>query len=322
MIPPRGGAVRRCRIPSLFPASLLAVLAGLVVLPATAVAEPVDARVAALAEIADGGLYVQERAHLLAMGDTALVDLERIAADPDIGWRARAAAAACRGWIAEPARYEAFFAAEPAMTRAGLPQYRKGEPEVDRDLLPLLVEMLVWTEQDPMKKLAVVDLLKRMKDPATVDALGWALGHDGSLAVRRAAVEGLERATDPRATGLLLDTLQGDGISEIRAAAAAALGWRKDPAALPALLRTLARDEDVNCRARSAQSIGWIGDPAADLSLVLALQSDPSPRVRVQAALALGRLGGDRAREALYQAAQADPDPEVVRHAKGAIEGL
>lgn len=318
MIPAGEGAVRVPRTPTLFLTSLLFVLA----VPAVAAERSVDARVAALAEIADGGLYVQERTPLLAMGDAALADLERIAADPESGWRVRAAAAACRGWIADRERYEAFSAAEPAMTRAGLPRYRKGDPEVGRDLLPLLVEMLVWTEQDPMRKLAVVDLLKRIGDSASVDALGWALGHDGSLAVRRATVEALERASDPRATGLLLDALQGDGISEIRAAAAAALGWRKDPAALPALLRTLTRDEDVNCRARSAQSIGWIGDPAADLSLVLALESDPNPRVRSQAALALGRLGGERAREALFRAATADPDPEVVRHAKSAIEGL
>lgn len=316
MTPHGGGTVRGPRAVS----HVLTVLSLWIAAPA--LAGPVDERVAALAEIADGGLYVQEREPLLAMGEAALPDLERIAGDPETDWRVRAAAAAARGWIAEGERFEAFAAAEPGMTRAGLPRYAKGEPEVGLDLLPLLVEMLVWTEQDPLRKLAVVDLLRRLGDPSTVDALGWALAHDGSLAVRRACVEALERAKDPRATGLLLDALQGDGLAEIRAAAAAALGWRKDPAALPALLRALAGEEDENCRSRAAQSIGWIGDPAGDLSLVMALRSDPSPRVRTQAALALGRLGGERAREALYEAATSDPDPEVVRHAKGAIEGL
>jgi HEAT repeat protein len=290
--------------------------------PLCAAAQTIDVRVANLAEIVDRGLYLQERDQLLALGDAALADLDRIVSDELAPWRVRAAAAASRGWIEDHETFAAFASADPGVTRAGLPRYHKGDPEVDQALAPLLIEMLLWTEGDPQRRLAVVDLLKRLKAPRTVDALGWTVRRDGSLAVRRAAVEALARADDPRATGMLADTLGGDEISEIRAAAAAALGWRKDPLALPELLRTLARDPDATCRARAAQSAGWLGDPAADISLTVALDTDPSPQVRSQAALALGRLGGDRARDALYRAATTDPDPEVIRLAKGALEAL
>ncbi len=312
MSTPRGGIQRL---------TVLALLLGLCP-PAGARQPTVEERVASLAEIVDGGLYRLERDALLALGGEVLPDLERIAVDPEAPWRVRAAAAACRGWLAEPDAYAAFAAAEPGITRAGLPRYRKGDPEVDATVAPLLVEMLLWTEPDPQKRLAVVDLLKRLKAPGSVDALGWAVQRDGSLAVRRAAVESLEKAGDPRATGMLVDVLAGDEISEIRAAAAAALGWRKDPAALPDLLRALSRDADPACRARAAQSIGWLGDPAADISLAVALDTDPSAQVRAQAALALGRLATDRARDALYRAATTDPDPEVIRQSKAALDSL
>jgi HEAT repeat protein len=311
---PRGG-IRRLAAP------VLPLLFSLCV-PPCAAAQTVDDRVASLAEIIDGGLYIQERDHLLALGDAALADLERIAGDDIAPWRVRAVAAACRGWLVDREAFSAFASAEPGVTRAGLPRYRQADPAVDQTLAPLLIEMLLWTESDPERRLAVVDLLKRLAAPGAIDALGWAVRRDDSLAVRRASVEALARAADPAATGMLVGALRDDKISEIRAAAAAALGWRKDPLALPELLRALARDEDATCRARAAQSAGWLGDPAADISLTLALDTDPSPQVRSQAALALGRLGGDRARDALYRAATTDPDPEVIRLAKGALEAL
>ncbi len=300
----------------------LVLLPALLLVAAIAAAEtPLADTVAAMAATSDAGEYAVQRDLAVAQGDAALGDLLRLQQDAT-DWRARAAAAACEGWIVHADLYLQFDAAAPAPTAAGTMRFRPSDVATDVRLAPLLVERLVWTETDPAARAAVADLMQRIRDPRSVHALGHALLHDTDLVVRMAAADALARIPSDEATSELAAALATVQDADVRTAAAGALGWRKDPAAAPSLLAALTGDDAATCRARAAQSLGWLRDPALAPPLSTALLGDPDPAVRGQAALALGKVGGDHAESALRHAVGSDPDAEVVRLATAALDRL
>ncbi len=288
------------------------------VTPASA-AEDVGTQIALAAE-ADAAGYIAVRDLLIEQGEEALPGLRSVAEAGS--WRESAAARACIGWIEQGDDYRAFGAAMPRPTASGLLRYGPPQLPRDADLVPLLVERMLWTEGDEELRTAAVDLLQRERDGRATAPLAWALRTDPSERVRQAASQALERSDDPAATRALRDALPTLESGALREAVAGALGWRKDATAVPALVALLAGDEDDGCRARAAQSLGWIGDERALSTLTTALGSDPAAGVRQHAALALGRLGSDEARAALEQAVDTDADSEVVRLATHALGRL
>jgi HEAT repeat protein len=286
-------------------------------------AQAADADVAArisAAAAGDGASYLLERDALVADGADVLPALTAVAENG--AWREAAAAGAVIGWIEQADAYASFQDQTPRATASG--HLRYGPPHEPRgaDLVPLLVEQLLWTEADAGRRMAAADLLQRKRDARATLPLAWALREDPSDTVRQAAAQALERADDPAATGVLVEALPVIEAGTVREAVASALAWRKDAAAVPALVALLVTDEDDGCRSTAAQGLGWIGDQRALDAVLVALGTDPVPEVRQHAALALGRLGGAEARAALEEAIEADTDAEVVRLATHALERL
>lgn len=288
-------------------------------LPTARADEALDAAVASMAA-ESGPAYVAARDDIVALGEAILPELDRLVTGDD--WRVGAAARACAGWISNGETYQLFLDDAPVVTAAGSLRYTRGPVPYDLTLGPLLVEMLLWTEPDGINRVAVAELLRRVRDPGATAALGWVLGHDEDLGVRRAAAAALERSPDPAVTKVLTAAVRVEGDVSVRKSIAAALGGRKDVLAVPVLLELLAYDTDGGCRGQAAQSLGWIRDLDALDGLVRALYRDDDPEVRGRAALALGKLGGDRAEAALKKAAKKDADDEVRRLAGMALERL
>ncbi len=298
----------------------LALVAALALLPAPARADEA-LRTAVVALAAERGpAYVAARDEIVAQGEAALPELDRLAAGED--WRVAAAARACAGWIRNGETYRLFVDDAPVVTAAGTMRYTRGPVPYDDVLVPLLVERLLWTEEDGIRRVAVAELLRRLRAQSATPALGWVLQHDEDLGVRRGAAEALERAPDDEAGEILIRALRTEGDPSVRVATAAALGARKDPGAVGVLLETLAYDSAGECRAQAAQSLGWICDQEALSGLLRALFQDADPGVRGAAALALGKLGGEHAEEALEKARKKDRDPEVRRLASVALERI
>lgn len=268
--------------------------------------------------VLDGGDYVAARNVVTALGTDALPSLQALA-DGTADWRVAAAADACVGWIVHGDTYRAFEAIGTGITRANTVQYRKGDVAWDETLSPLLVEKLLWTEDDANVRGAAVDLLKRIHDPRSARPLAWALNHDADPMVQIMAAGALQRNDGAGAHDGLALALRESNDPGVRAAAAMALGWRKDAVGTPVLLDALAHDKAVDVRAASAKALGWIGEASADIALETALLGDPESAVRGQAASALGRLGTERARAALDHAASHDADSEVVRLSTAAL---
>ncbi|MDP7113462.1 MAG: HEAT repeat domain-containing protein [Myxococcota bacterium] len=286
-------------------------------------AQAADADVASritAAAAGDGAGYLLERDALVADGADVLPALTAVA--ENAAWREAAAAGAVIGWIEQAEAYASFQDQTPRATASG--HLRYGPPHEPRgaDLVPLLVEQLLWAEADAGRRTAAADLLQRKRDARATLPLAWTLREDPSDTVRQAAAQALERAEDPAATGVLIEALPVIESGAVREAVASALSWRKDAEAVPALVALLTGDEHDGCRATAAQGLGWIGDTRALATLQTALGSDPTAEVRQHAALALGRLGGDEAREALEGAIETDADAEVVRLATHALGRL
>jgi len=295
-------------------------LAAMALAPWAATAdEALDTAVVSLAA-QSGPLYLAARDDIVAQGEAILPDLDQLATGDD--WRAAAAARACAGWIRDGETYQNFLDYAPMVTAAGSMRYTRGPVPYDLTLAPLLVEMLLWTEPDGIKRVAVADLLRRIRYLDATAALGWVLGHDEDLGVRRAVAAVLERTPDPAVTNILIAAIRVEGDAGVRQSIGAALGGRKDALAVPVLLELLAYDTDGGCRGQAAQSLGWIRDPDALDGLVRAVFFDADAEVRGRAALALGKLGGNRAEAALKKVAKKDADEEVRRLATVALERL
>src|SRR5256885_1572356 len=108
-----------------------------------------------------------------------------------------------------------------------------------------------------------------------VAALGEALG-DASAEVRLAAVNSLGQLGDPAAIAALAKAMKEDTDSRVREAAAWALGQIDDNRAVPHLLEALKSEKVAKVREKIVESLADIKDANA-LSGVSAVLKDPAP---------------------------------------------
>lgn len=160
----------------------------------------------------------------------------------------------------------------------------------------------------------VAENLMLMGSAAVSPLLGFVRGDDHN--VRVAAVQILGEIRDPAATPALCDVLRFDPSLDLRARAAASLGQLGGSEAQAALLEALS-DEEWPVRCQAARALGLLGAAAAAPALAAAMP-DHHWWVRVNCAEALARLGPAGARE--LAALQDNADRYVRDAARAAVE--
>jgi len=160
----------------------------------------------------------------------------------------------------------------------------------------------------------VAENLMLMGSKAVPPLLAFVRGDDHN--VRVAAVQILGEIRDPAATPALCDVMLHDPSLDLRARAAASLGQLGGSAAEAALLDALS-DEEWPVRAQAARALGLLGAAAAAPALA-AVMPDRHWWVRVNCAEALACLGPAGARE--LAALQDNADRYVRDAARAAVE--
>src|ERR1043166_2743768 len=136
--------------------------------------------------------------------------------------------------------------------------------------------------------------------------------HDADASVRLAAVNSLQQLEDPAAIAALAKVLKEDTDARVREAAAWALGQIEDRRAVPHLIEALKAEHSTKVREKIVESLGDLQDPSA-LAAVSAVLKDPSVEVRRQAVQAIGRFEDASAGPAL-SALTHDEEVEVRRN--------
>jgi beta-lactamase regulating signal transducer with metallopeptidase domain len=149
----------------------------------------------------------------------------------------------------------------------------------------------------------------------TIAALGEALA-DANPSVRLAAVNSLGAIQDPAAITALARALKEDTDARVREAAAWALGEIDDNRAVPHLLESLRTERVAKVRVKVVEALREIDDPSA-LSGVSGALKDASAEVRRAAVSALGEFEDAAAIPALIGLIR-DEDVEVRRNGAGA----
>lgn len=199
-------------------------------------------------------------------------------------------------------------------------------------------------------RLAAVQALGSLQDPAVIAALAKALREDSDARVRQAAANALGQIDDPRAVPHLIEALRAerqpkvrveivealqelddpravqailpflrDPSAEMRRAAVSALHEFEDSSVVPALV-ALVRDPDVQVRREVAHALDQFDD-AVTLDPLLTLARDSDAEVRVAAIEALDSFDDSRVLGPLT-AALADPSAEVRARAANALGGI
>ncbi len=249
-------------------------------------------------------------------------------------------------------------AAEPsAVTEAGegdgasLPATAQASVPATSRTVRALLSML--GDADASVRLAAVQSLQHLQDPAAIAALARALKEDSDARVREAAAGALGEIDDTRAVPHLVEALRAEKVSKVRARIIDALQELDDPRAAPAIvpslkdasvevrrsavsaleeledatvvgaLQALVRDPDVEVRRRLASALGSF-EEAGTIETIITLTRDADAEVRAQAVGALDDLEDARVAPALV-AALADRNPEVRERAASAlgnVEGM
>jgi HEAT repeat protein/beta-lactamase regulating signal transducer with metallopeptidase domain len=152
-----------------------------------------------------------------------------------------------------------------------------------------------------------------------VSALTSAL-EDAAYEVRLAAVNSLGALQDPAAIAALAKAMKEDTDARVREAAAWALGEIDDNRAVPHLLSALGSEKVAKVRVKIVESLSSIDDPSA-LPGVLAVFKDASPEVRRAAVEAAGEFEDNAAIPALAALVR-DEDVEVRRNVAQALGNL
>ena len=151
---------------------------------------------------------------------------------------------------------------------------------------------------------------------STIVALGEALG-DSDANVRLAAVNSLGGLQDPAAIAALAKALREDTDARVREAAAWALGEIDDNRAVPHLLDALKSERSAKVRVKIVEALHQIDDPSA-VGGVSAVLKDPSAEVRRAAVEALGEFEDVAAIPALASMVR-DDDVQVRRNVAQAL---
>jgi HEAT repeat protein/beta-lactamase regulating signal transducer with metallopeptidase domain len=186
--------------------------------------------------------------------------------------------------------------------------------------------------QDPAAIAALAKALKEDTDARVREAAAWALGEiddnravphlleslkaEKATKVREKIVQALNQIDDPSATNGVIAVLR-DPAPEVRRAAASALAEFEDPAGLKALLG-MTRDEDVQVRREIAQHIGQLETSEA-LQALIGMATDADDEVRASAIEQFHHFENDAQVIAPLVRALKDKSPHVRQHA---AEGL
>jgi len=276
-----------------------------------AAAEPIAAALGDLPrDVRPNAMYVLARLEHPAARKASAAAL----ADRDEWVRRTAAGAVLRaaGPKATPETLAAVVRADPAAARGGLAYQFAGHGAQAAAALSGLLR-----DPDAPARLAAVEVLARMRDPAGAVLLTGALG-DREAMVRLAAVNALAARADAGAAAPLRKAV-GDASPAVRAAAVEAIGRRGGAGAAGALAGAL-KDPDWDVRATAAQALGKLADANAVAPLAAGLR-DAHWHVRRCAADALGALGA-RSAVPYLAAALADEHWYVARSAQAALERI
>jgi len=192
-------------------------------------------------------------------------------------------------------------------------------------------------------RLAAVNSLGEIQDPAAITALARALKEDTDARVREAAAWALGEIDDNRAVPHLVEALRAEKSAKVREKIVRAIGNIDDATATPAVigvlrdaspevrraavetineledqrgmeaLMGLVRDDDTEVRRKVAESLGHL-ENGAGIDALLTLTRDSDPEVRANAIESLGHFEGQRIVEAMVNALK-DASPHVRERA-------
>lgn len=171
-------------------------------------------------------------------------------------------------------------------------------------------------DADASVRLAAVNSLGGLQEPAAIAALARALREDTDSRVREAAAWALGEIDDNRAVPHLLDALKNEKVTKVREKIVEALAEIDDPSALAGVSAVL-KDPAPVVRRAAVHAIREFEDPSA-ASALIAMIRDDDLEVRRNVAEALGQLENPAAIEALTTMTH-DADAEVRANA---IESL
>ncbi|HEX7937881.1 MAG TPA: M56 family metallopeptidase [Gemmatimonadaceae bacterium] len=161
-------------------------------------------------------------------------------------------------------------------------------------------------------RLAAVQSLGNLQDPAAIAALAKALKEDTDARVREAAAWALGEIDDNRAVPHLLEALKTEKSVKVRAKIVHALKEIKDPSATAGVIAVL-KDPDVEVRRAAVGALSEFEDPNS-LGALLSMTHDDDAEVRRSVAENIGQLETPAAYDALVTLAR-DPDDEVRANA-------
>jgi HEAT repeat protein/beta-lactamase regulating signal transducer with metallopeptidase domain len=165
-------------------------------------------------------------------------------------------------------------------------------------------------------RLAAVNSLGGLQDPAAIAALAKALKEDTDSRVREAAAWALGEIDDNRAVPHLLDALKTERATKVRVKIIEALQEIDDPSAIGGVSGAL-KDASAEVRRAAVQALGEFGD-AAVIPALASMIRDDDVQVRRHVAEALGNLEEAATIEPLKEMTK-DRDAEVRANA---LEGL
>jgi HEAT repeat protein/beta-lactamase regulating signal transducer with metallopeptidase domain len=173
------------------------------------------------------------------------------------------------------------------------------------------------SDSDPSVRLAAVNSLGGLQDPAAITALAKALREDTDARVREAAAWALGEIDDNRAVPHLVDALKTEKVTKVRVKILEALEQIDDPSATAGVSSAL-KDAAPEVRRAAVSALGEFEDHAS-IGALAAMVHDDDTQVRRHVAEALGQMEDQSTIDALSTMAK-DSDAEVRANAIEALQ--
>ena len=220
---------------------------------------------------------------------------------------------------AQPSAQSAANSTPP--TAPSTPVEVKSSRPMNRAPLPQASSMIValgeaLSDSDASVRLAAVNSLGGLQDPAAIAALAKAMKEDTDARVREAAAWALGEIDDNRAVPHLLEALKSERTAKVRVKIIESLSSIDDPSAVSGVSAAL-KDASVEVRRAAVEALGEFEDVAAIPALASMIHDD-DVEVRRNVAQALGQFEETATIEPLTAMVK-DRDAEVRANA---IEGL
>ncbi len=187
--------------------------------------------------------------------------------------------------------------------------------------------------EDPVAARNVLDALRGMRDPATLDLVGGYMSRVLDEGSGVSALRTLGAIGSPKALAYITPAVSSN-LAAVRAQGLRAVRELRAPIGQRVVTNGTAylaalTDADENVRREAALTLGYLGQRGQNPdvvssgvnALVGVVKSDASPKVRKAAAWALGEIGSPVGRDAL-RAATSDEDAQVRSIAKAAAGRL